>query len=146
MSFFSNSEFTITKSIPEFNGFISTTTNYLSVVGTERDGKDVICMTDETTCSFTSVEIPKTESFIPWGGKSILTVWGDNNILNKVIVALKLDQLRWALYLESSFWVSVVLLVAGELPDNYCLVSGGGKDHVGIFRRGSQCCDPAIVA
>ena len=61
-------------------------------------------------------------------------------------MALKLDTLRGGLYLESSFGVSVALVVASELPDNDCLVSGGGKDHVGIFRRGSQCSYPAIVA
>ena len=48
-------------------------------------------------------------------------------------------------YFESFLWVAVVLVVAGELPDNNGFVSGGGKDHVGIFRRRSQCCDPAIV-
>ena len=48
-------------------------------------------------------------------------------------------------YLESFLWVAVVLVVTGKLPDNEGLVSGGGKNHVGIFRGGSQCRDPAIV-
>jgi len=65
MSLFSNSELTITKSIPEFDSFISATADYLSVVGTERDGENIICMTHETTSGFTSVEIPETKSFIP---------------------------------------------------------------------------------
>ena len=60
MSLFSNREFAITKSIPEFDGFISTTTDYLSVVGTERDGENITCMTDETASGFTGVEIPET--------------------------------------------------------------------------------------
>jgi hypothetical protein len=74
MSLFSDCEFTITESVPEFDGFISTTTDYLSVVGTEGDREDIIGMTDETTSSLASVEIPKTKSFIPGGRKSVLTV------------------------------------------------------------------------
>jgi len=65
VSLFSDGEFTISKGIPEFDGLVSTTTDYLSVVGTERDREDIVGMTNESTSSFAGVEIPKTKSFIP---------------------------------------------------------------------------------
>ena len=48
-------------------------------------------------------------------------------------------------YLESALGVSVGALVPGESPDDDGLVARGGNDHFGIFRRGSQSGDPAIV-
>jgi hypothetical protein len=65
MTFFSNSEFTIAERIPKFNSFISRATDYLSIVGAERDGNDIACMADETACGFSGIKIPKTKSFIP---------------------------------------------------------------------------------
>jgi hypothetical protein len=92
MSLFSDCEFTITESIPELDGFVSTTTDYLSVVGTEGDREDIIGMADETTSSLASVEIPKTKSFIPGGRKSVLTVRRDDDVLDKVVVTLLINQ------------------------------------------------------
>jgi hypothetical protein len=74
MSFFRDGEFTISNSIPKFDSFISTSTDDLSVVGTERHGENVICMTDETTSGFPGIEVPETESLIPRGRESVLSV------------------------------------------------------------------------
>jgi hypothetical protein len=49
-------------------------------------------------------------------------------------------------HFEGLLWVSVVLVVAGELPDNDCPVSGGRENHVRVFGRRCQRRDPTIVS
>jgi hypothetical protein len=48
-------------------------------------------------------------------------------------------------YLESFLGDSVTLIIAGKVPDNDGLVPGRREYHIGVFRRGSQSSDPAIV-
>lgn len=55
------------------------------------------------------------------------------------------DDIRWG-YFEGFLRISVVLLIAVELPDDDCLVTRGREDHIWIFRRRCQGRDPAIVA
>jgi len=135
VSLFGDGEFAVAEGVPEFNCLVSAATDDLSVVGAEGDGEDVIGVADEATGCFSGVEVPETEGLVPGGREGILAVGRDDDVLDKVIVAL-----------ESLLWVSVALFVAGELPDNDCLVPGRGKDHVWIFRGRGQCSDPAIVA
>ena len=89
MSFLRDGEFTITKSVPEFDSLISTPTDDLSVVGTERHRENIICVTDEATSGFPGIEIPETESLIPGRGEGILSVRGNDDVLHEVIVALR---------------------------------------------------------
>lgn len=50
-------------------------------------------MADKLTGGGSSVEIPKSERFIPRGRQSKLPVRGDDNVLDKVVVAT--EGLAW---------------------------------------------------
>jgi hypothetical protein len=65
MTFFCDGEFAVSEGIPEFNGLVPAATDYLSVVGGERDGEDIVGVADESTGGFAGVEVPETKSFIP---------------------------------------------------------------------------------
>jgi len=65
MSFFCDGEFAVTESVPELDCLISAATDYLSVVGGEGDGEDIVGVADEATGCFAGVEIPETESLVP---------------------------------------------------------------------------------
>ena len=65
MSFFCDGEFAVTKSVPELDCLISAAADYLSVVGGEGDGEDIVGVADEATGCFASVEVPETESLVP---------------------------------------------------------------------------------
>lgn len=41
---------------------------------------------------------------------------------------------------------AVVLIIAGQLPDDEGLVARGRQDHVRVFGVGGDLCDPAIVS
>jgi len=65
MTLFSDGELAVSQCVPEFNGLISASTDNLSVISGERDGKNIIGMTYEAAGGFSSVEIPETKGFIP---------------------------------------------------------------------------------
>ena len=65
MAFFCDGELAVTQGVPELDGLISAATDYLSVVGGEGDGEDIVGMADEATGGFTGIEIPETESLVP---------------------------------------------------------------------------------
>lgn len=46
---------------------------------------------------------------------------------------------------ERPLGVTVLGLVAGEVPDDQGLVTGRGQEHVGVLHGGSQAGDPAIL-
>lgn len=47
---------------------------------------------------------------------------------------------------ERSLWVAVRALIAGQVPDNQALVARAGEEHVGVFERGSEGCNPSAVS
>jgi len=65
VSFFCDGELAVTKSVPELDCLISAATDYLSVVGGEGHGEDIVGVSDEATSGFSRVEVPKTESLVP---------------------------------------------------------------------------------
>lgn len=74
MSLLGDGEFAVSKGVPEFDCLVSTSTDDLSVIGTERHRENVVCVADETTSGFAGVEIPETESLVPGGGEGVLSV------------------------------------------------------------------------
>jgi len=65
MTLLSNRKLTIAQSVPEFNGLVSTSRNNLSVVSTEGDAEDIVCVADETAGGLASVQVPQTEGLVP---------------------------------------------------------------------------------
>jgi len=74
----SNRELAVAKSIPELDAAVARSGDDLSVIGGEGNGKNVIGVSNETAGGSSSGKLPKAESLVPRGGKSIGTVGGDN--------------------------------------------------------------------
>ena len=103
--------FALSKGVPELDGLITRTRDDLTIVCTEADGEDVGGVADELTGSETSVQVPETQCVIPGRGKSELTIGGDDNVRNEMVMAV-----------ENPLGVSVRIVVASQLPDNDCFI------------------------
>jgi hypothetical protein len=88
----------------------------LTVVRGERDGQNIVGVSDETASGGASVQVPETKGLVPGSGQSELAVGRDNNILNKMVVAS-----------ESLTGNTVAGLISGKVPDNNALVCDGKK-------------------
>lgn len=105
--------FKFTQGVPEFDGLVSTGGDDLSVVGGESDGKYVVLVSSESGGGDTSFKIPKSEGLVPRSGDGELTAAADDDVTDKVVVAL-----------QSFHWVSVSFTISVQLPDDQGLVSG----------------------
>ena len=85
MSLLGDGELAVTKCVPELDGAVAGSGDNLSVVGGEGDGEDVVGVSDETSGGGSGGKLPKAESLVPGGRKSVCTIRGDN--LSKVLVA-----------------------------------------------------------
>ena len=92
-------------------------------------------MADEAAGGGTGVQVPKTEGLVPRGGESKLTVGGDDNVGDEVVVAV-----------EESRGVAVVRVITAELPDDDGAVTRSGEEEVGVLLGGGDGGDPALVA
>jgi len=127
--------FELTQSVPEFDGLVSAGGDDLSVVGGESNGEYVVLVSGKPGGGDTSFEVPKSEGLVPRGGNGELTAAADNNIADKVIVAL-----------QSFHWVSVGFTVSVQLPDDQGLVSGRRDEHIWELWVGGDLGNPATVA
>ena len=103
--------FTFTEGVPELDCPVARARDNLTVVRREADGEDIGGVADETTGSVASVKIPQAQRVVPRRGERELAIGGNDDVGNEVVVAVK-DTLR----------VTVLVLVASELPDNNRLV------------------------
>jgi hypothetical protein len=99
----------------------------LTVVSREGDGHDIIGVTNKATGGFARVQIPQTKSLIPRSGQSKLTIRGNGNFLDKVVVTSK-----------GTTSNTIVLVFASQLPDKKSLVAGSGQQKIGGFRGGGN--------
>jgi len=83
VSFLGDGEFAVTKSVPQLDGAIAGSGDNLSVVGGERNGKDIVGVSNKSSGGSTGRKLPETESLVPGCRESIGTVRGDN--LNLVL-------------------------------------------------------------
>jgi len=111
VTFFLDIVFALSKSVPQLNCLVARARDNLSVVGAEANRKNVRCMSNEAAGGQSGVEVPETEGVIPGRGKGELAIGRDNNIGNKVVVAM-----------ENSLGITVRIFVACQLPDNDGLV------------------------
>ena len=54
-----------TKGVPQLDGLVSRPRNDLSVVNGEGNGENVLGVADESSGSFTRVDLPKSEGTVP---------------------------------------------------------------------------------
>jgi hypothetical protein len=73
--------------------------------------EDVAGVADELAGGQTRVEVPEAESLVPGRGEGELAVRGDDNVRDKVVVAV-----------EDLLGETKVAVVTGELPDDDGLV------------------------
>jgi hypothetical protein len=106
----------LTKSVPQLDALVTGSRDNLTVVRGERDGQNIVGVSDETASGGASVQVPETKGLVPGSGQSELAVGRDNNILNKMVVAS-----------ESLTGNTVAGLISGKVPDNNALVCDGKK-------------------
>jgi hypothetical protein len=58
-------ELTFTESVPQFDCFVTTSTNNLTIVWTEGDTQHIVGVSDETTGGQSRVQVPKTKGLVP---------------------------------------------------------------------------------
>ena len=103
--------FALSESIPKLDGLVTGARDNLPVISTEADREDIRGVADEAAGGDARVEVPEAESVVPRGRKRELAVGRDDDVGHEVVVAVE-DALR----------VAVLVLVAGELPDDDRLV------------------------
>jgi hypothetical protein len=78
VSLLSDGELAVTKSVPQLDCSVAGSGDNLSVVGRERDGEDVVVVSNKSAGGSTGSKLPKAESLVPGSGKSVGTVGGDH--------------------------------------------------------------------
>lgn len=112
----------VTEGVPQLDGAVTRAGDNLSVVGGEGDGENIVGVADESSGGGASGELPQTEGLVPRGREGVGTVRGDDTVRHNVGVAV-----------EGSLGVSVLSLVACEVPDDQGLVSATRQEHVGVL-------------
>ena len=129
----------LSEGVPKFDGLITGSRDDLTVVNTEGNTQDILGVTDETTGGASGVDLPKTEGSIPGSRKGELTITGDDNVTDEVGVSAK-----------GTLGVSVGIILTGagvgKAPDKDGLITGSGKDEVGVLGGGGDGGDPITVA
>jgi len=83
------SELAFTKSVPELDKTITTARHDLTVISREGNSKNILGVANKATSTDTIGKIPKAESVIPAARKSIVTIVGELDVLNKVAVTVE---------------------------------------------------------
>ena len=71
-------ELAVTEGVPQLDRAVARARNDLTVVGRERDGKNVVGVADESSGGGAGGKLPQAESLVPGGGKGVGTVRGDD--------------------------------------------------------------------
>lgn len=117
-------ELALTKSVPQLDGLVTGSRDNLSVISRESNAENILGVSNEPTCGGSGGNIPKAEGVIPGSRECELSVRGNHDVLDEVVVSVK-GTLGEATALS-------VLLLAVELPDNDSLVTRSRNDHVGF--------------
>ena len=65
VSFFCDGELAVTKSVPELDCLISAATDYLSVVGGEGNGQNIVGVANKASGGGTGGKLPETQGLVP---------------------------------------------------------------------------------
>lgn len=106
-----NVVFALAKGVPQLDGPVTRTGDDLTIVCAEADRQNIGGVANEAAGSQSRVKIPETEGMIPRSRESELAVRRDNDVRHEVVMSM-----------EDSFWVSVRVIIASQLPDNDGLV------------------------
>jgi hypothetical protein len=137
-----NGVLALSKSVPKLDGLITRSRYNLTIVYGKGNRKNILGVSNEATGGLSGVDFPKTECSVPGSRKTELSIGGDDNIRNEVVVSTKGT---------TSISVGVFLGIvrgyrgSGEAPYHDGLVTGGRKKKGGILRSGGEGSDPIVV-
>ena len=103
--------FALSQSIPELDASVAGTGDDLPVIGTEANGENIGSVANKTAGGGTGVQVPEPEGVVPGRRKGELSIRGNDNVGNKVVVTG-----------QDTFRVTVLVIVAGKLPHDDGLV------------------------
>jgi len=124
----------LTKSVPQLDRAITRSRHDLTVVSREGHGKNVLCVALELLGALARLDLPKTKGTVPRSRKSELSIRGQDNVRDEVVVAAK-----------GTTGISVVTFLAGKGPYDDGLVAGCGKDHLRVLLGGGNSGNPVTV-
>lgn len=75
----------------------------------------------ETTSRLSGGQVPQAQGLVPGSGQGVVAVRGEHDVADEVRVAV-----------QTLLGYAVVVLVAGQLPDNQGLVCGGKTKRINI--------------
>jgi hypothetical protein len=109
-----NVELALAEGVPELDGAVAGSGDDLPVVGREGNGEDIGGVADEATGGEAGVEVPETKGLVPGGGEGELSVGGDNDVRDEVVVAVEnsLGEAIGRLYEGKGGEVSAAFLLA----------------------------------
>jgi len=79
--------FTLSQGVPQLDALVTRSGDNLAVVRGEGDGEDILGVANEATSSHSHVQIPQANAGIPGGREGELSIRGENNIADKVVVS-----------------------------------------------------------
>jgi len=132
----------LSKGVPKLDSLITSSRYDLTVVYRESNRENILGVTNETTGGLSRSDLPKTEGSIPGSRKAELSIGGDDNIGNKVIMSTKSTE-------SISVRVRLSILgdgcLMGESPYHDRLITRRGENDVGILGGGSNAGYPIRV-
>ena len=128
-------ELAITQRVPQLNGAVTATRDNLTVVRAKANAQDITSVSHKAARRHAGVEVPETESLIPRGRQSKLTIRRDHDIRHEVVVTV-----------QDLLWVAIVGVITRQLPNNDGLVTRSSQQKVWVLLRSSNGSNPALVA
>ena len=107
----------------------------LTVVRAKANAQDVTSVSHKAARRHAGVEVPETESLVPRGRQSKLTIRRDHDIRHEVVVTV-----------QDLLWVAVVGVITRQLPHNDGLVTRSSQQKVWVLLGCSNGSNPALVA
>ena len=104
---------TFTLNVPDFDGFISGSSNNLVQSFVERNRQNIGFVTNKGGGTFTGSQRPQFDGFIPRSRESVVAVSSQKDIFDNVVVTF-----------ERFNWDTVLLVVTSQLPGDQSFISG----------------------
>jgi hypothetical protein len=68
----------VTEGVPQLDSSVARAGNNLTVVGRERNGKNVVGVADKSPSSGTGSQLPKSQGLVPRGGQGVRAIGGND--------------------------------------------------------------------
>jgi len=73
--------------VPKLDGLVTRSRNDLTVVHAEGNGENILGVSYETTSGASRVDLPETKGAVPRSGEGELSIGGDDNVGDEVVVS-----------------------------------------------------------